>query len=631
MSLRFSFPALLLLAGVLVGADEKLVPAQMNPRTDAGGSVWDFQANGFVNNGSNDCFDNGAMLQINGRDFTASDRKQTADGSELVLTGKNDQIAIVRRILVDGKRSAARYLEVLTNTGKQKLQVIVEVRSNLGSQATQSAWNDGRLVNSGPLPKKCVALAAIPRPGDSRPGVIWVIGETAAATPPTVEVSNQHSYAVRYTFELAPQQTRVVLHYVLQRPGLQVAQIAEIIKPLWRSALVKPVVPPAYKKLLVNFRSGAPAGEDASEPPLLPVIAALLERAGVEDTEGKALVGVGRSEAERMSGSLSGGPLIATTEFGAVTIDLAEVAGSEGSGFRTLLHLRSGETIVTAALSGSLRLETEAGVELPVDPAQVAWLVAKRGRTDGATQADQLGVLLLSDGSRVALSNAATALPVISSYGQATVAFDQLVRIERVNEPPGWLASMRDGSRLRILPATREIEVPTCRHGVQRLLTARIIGYLRQGASMAEDDEREDGAHLDNGERFLGGLAGPTLTIQTNGADTAIPVERITAIERPEDSNGLAVVLRDGGRLVGSSGDGTVAFLAGGQSWRVPTTRLVSWQAAKPPEPVEAAAEEKPDATTKPPASPLPAGDEQELKEDPEEQEVEAIDVEAKP
>ena len=119
---RFFLPTLLFLVGALHAGDEKLVPAQLNPRTDSGGSRWDIQANGHIGDGSNDCFDSGAMLLINNRDFNANERQQTVDGSEMVMSGKIDSFSITRRILVDNKRNAARYLELVTNTDIEAIQ-----------------------------------------------------------------------------------------------------------------------------------------------------------------------------------------------------------------------------------------------------------------------------------------------------------------------------------------------------------------------------------------------------------------------------------------------------------------------------------------------------------------------------
>ncbi len=617
----------LLAVNAVIAGEEKLVPAQFNPRTDSGGNIWDIQPQG-ISNGSNDCFDNGMMLMVNGRNFNPNAPKQTEDGNELVLTGQVNQLSITRRILVDAKRQTVRYLELVTNTGKTPQKVALEIRSQLGSQAQQSVWNDGKPAVAGALPKKCVALGAIHQPGDQRPGVVWLIGDSRAAVPPTIDIRDQYVYMTRYALDIPAQKTVVVLHYVLQRPNLISTQLPEVIKPLWRGALIKPVIPAAYKPLVCNFRSGTATGEEEIEQgPRLPVIAALLERAGVDDTGTKTLVGVGRSEAERMTGSLLGGPLVATSEFGAVTVTLDELAGAEGSGFRTLLHLRNGETIAAQTLTGALRLETEVGVELPVDPTQVAWLVAKRTPSEGTAPADQLGVVLLTDGSRIAISTMTPALPVISAYGQAAVAFDQLASIERVNEPPGWLVTMRDGSRLRVLPAVKEISVATCRFAARRLLTARIAGYQRSGKpSVSEDaDEREDGAQLDNGECFYAGLAGTALTINANGTNTAIPIDRITAIERPEDSAGLAVILRDGGRLVGTTADGTIALLAGGQTWRIPIRRLLQWQAPKPPEPPEADEEDDAEKKAEKKKTETPAGAAKEPDSDEEPDEDEAL------
>jgi hypothetical protein len=234
--------SLLLLINTVSAGEEKLVPAQFNQRTDSSGAIWDIQPHGTVSNGTNDCFDTGMMLMVNGRNFSPNGGQQTQDGNELVLTAQFAQISVTRRVLIDAKRQTVRYLELVTNNGKAAQKVALEIRSNLGGQAQQSLWNDGNLAVTGALPKKCVALAAIHQPGNQRPGVVWLIGDSRASVPPTVDIRDQYSYMTRYALDIPPQKTVAVLHYVLQRNNLVGTQLPDVIKPLWRGALIKPAI-----------------------------------------------------------------------------------------------------------------------------------------------------------------------------------------------------------------------------------------------------------------------------------------------------------------------------------------------------------------------------------------------------
>ena len=60
----------------------------VNNRTDALGFRWDLNQNGYVGDGTNDCFDNGLMLYSGNHQFQCSQPKMTPNGNELILSGK---------------------------------------------------------------------------------------------------------------------------------------------------------------------------------------------------------------------------------------------------------------------------------------------------------------------------------------------------------------------------------------------------------------------------------------------------------------------------------------------------------------------------------------------------------------
>ena len=100
---QFVAGTLFLLTGLLLSqaADEALVPARFNPLTDSRGNRWDINPSGAISDGTNDCFDNGLALRVNGGDVPFSRPMMTNGGAEYVLTGRSGSLTITRRIRLD--------------------------------------------------------------------------------------------------------------------------------------------------------------------------------------------------------------------------------------------------------------------------------------------------------------------------------------------------------------------------------------------------------------------------------------------------------------------------------------------------------------------------------------------------
>jgi hypothetical protein len=114
-----------------------------------------------------------------------------------------------------------------------------------------------------------------------------------------------------------------------------------------------------------------------------------------------------------------------------------------------------------------------------------------------------------------------------------------------------------------------------------------MLAGLSRGTAVADepdpDDERRlPGARLVGGDILDGPLVGPHLVLQGEAGEARIPVADILAIERPEESRSLAVVLRSGARLAGEPVGGRIAVHAVGRDWSLPAHRLAGWRARPP-------------------------------------------------
>ena len=102
--IRFTGPVLAaaaLLCALAQGASsgpQRLIPANYNIRSDSLGFRWDINQQGGVGDGTDDCFDNGLSMTVNGQRFGAQQAKMTPDGSEMHLSMKLAGLEVTRRI-----------------------------------------------------------------------------------------------------------------------------------------------------------------------------------------------------------------------------------------------------------------------------------------------------------------------------------------------------------------------------------------------------------------------------------------------------------------------------------------------------------------------------------------------------
>ena len=107
--------------------------------TDGDGKRWDINAQGSVLDGTNDAYDGGMLLQVNGSTFQDTDNKanKLPDRQEIILGPwtYQDKVKVHRQIYVDDAQGYCRWLDLFTNLTDQDITVKIVYRTNHGGSA----------------------------------------------------------------------------------------------------------------------------------------------------------------------------------------------------------------------------------------------------------------------------------------------------------------------------------------------------------------------------------------------------------------------------------------------------------------------------------------------------------------
>ncbi len=610
-----------------------LVPANFNQRTDALGFMWDVQANGAVDDGSDDCFDTGMALLVNGSGFSPSARPvMTADGREYVLSGQVAGLKITRRVLVDTKRAAARYLEVCHNPGTKTVQAQVSLVSNLGANAQATLSSSGKPFVGGGLGKKDAGFVTLST--SSRPCVLFLLASHRSKLKPTVQVQNNRTYRVDYRITVRPKATVTLFHLVAQRRGLSASNAADAFKPFYRSRLIKPELPRELRRTVANFRAGL-GGDLFAAGELIQAVADLAEAHGVDRGADDVLV---VDEEAHLAGTASVAGLEAETRHGKAQVTLAEVAllyGGAGVGRPMRLHLRNGEVLAGPIRATGLRLTTRGGMSLALDPKRINLLVARAAKSDGQPADGAIAYVRTHQGDRLAVGSAQPmTIEAATAWGPLTLPLERVERLVYAREPqPGLRLVLADRSQFPVVLRGDELAVHTLRFGTVKLPPQDVAALIRivtkpahkDGNDDPGDDLPDDEIHAPHcmlaGDHVLvGPLAAPAVHVVTATGVTPVDTARIHKMERSEDDNpalpAFELELQDGGTLAGPLEERLLPVRVGQCTLRVPVEHIFSYTVPKPkPTPKEEEPKPKEKQKPKDPAAELAPVEEEESEE----------------
>ncbi|MFP4055436.1 MAG: hypothetical protein ACLF0G_01030 [Candidatus Brocadiia bacterium] len=552
-----------------------------------------------VEDGTDDCFDGGLALLVNGQQFYSQRPTMTADGSELVLSKTIQGIEVTRRIWVDRERSAARYLEIFHNPTEEEAELSVAIQSVLGDEAQQAFTSEGGPLGN-ELGRKACGIVAVGK--HNRPAVVFVVAGARGRCQPSVQ-NRGHTFAFIYKIEVEPQATVAIAHVVAQRRGVTTANVEETFKPFHRHGrLLKARVPESLQPAVVNFRVGVGLAAQAGPAAVLEAMNLALDHLGVERGESDLLV---IDLDARLAGEASCEALSVKTDYGNAEMGLEDVAlllGGKDVGRRMRVYRRDGEVLTGRVEARGLKLVTAAGFEIQLVPEQLNALVLHADADDGKPHPDAVGFIATHRGDRLALdAPEGLCVDAITPWGALQVPLASLDTLKSDVYPvPGYRLVLRDQSRVSVLLRGGAQQVRTLRFGDVELATHEVASLVRvrprSKVKQSEGDDPDDypdafdygGTHFVlAGENYVvGTFAQPALRIITSAGVTALDTTMIRLLERAEEGEATAlprfdIQLTEGGVLSGRLEDRVVPIRWGSATLRVPVYHIVSFVAAE--------------------------------------------------
>ena len=566
---------------------EKLVPASFSQITDSQGFLWDLNAGGYVNRGTNHCFSSAEVLTINGSNFNVRQRMMKPKTRELVLSGSHAGLQITRRIKVDTKIGAARYVEMFHNPGRSAITANLILHVNLNNTCQAFVTDKGAPL-MGVLGKQESGLAVIRRPGDNRPGALLFFGGASSKVKPSIQNQNNHVLQARYSLSVPPGKTVSILHGVAQRhlsarPNLKA--LAALFKP-FRSRKWLADLPSAVRKTVVNLRGMRGAGGGA---PNLATLDDLEVERGATDV-------LAFGEETRLRGNATCAGLNIETPYGTASVPFEKVAaivGGRRSSSGGQLFLRDGEILSGKLTARSLRFAMISGLTVEVTIGTLDRLVTRAHPDDGAASESTRAFIETATRNRLAIVGGLDeTLSLVTTWGKMTARLGEVRWLRTLeDDQPGHTMRLRDGTRGTGFIDDTEITVETLFFGSQKVRPAEIrsITFVEPGKRRTLDEPELSEAHvLLAGENvLLGSIDLPQVHFLIAGESLASAPGQIRSLHNEDEGESegapmLSGELWGGGTISGQLRETVLPIRARDTVYQVPVRDLLEVSVPSP-------------------------------------------------
>jgi hypothetical protein len=560
---------------------QQLIPANFSQKTDSLGFIWDINQQGVVNHGTNYCFSSAQTLQVNGNNVYSNQPMMTADGSEFVLACTNTPgVTVTRRIKVDVKAGAARYVDIFTNPGGAPLSLTVGLYTNLNSNCQAAVTDTGKQAGGG-LGKKDCGILAVQTPGNNMPSVVFYLAGARSKTKPTVTISHNRSFQFTFNLTVPAGKSVSILTGIAQRRVASTPDaraLAAVFKP-FRSRKWTRDLPADVRRTIVNLRG---SGYGGGEP--LRSLAAL-EALGVARCNMDVLA---LGEQSRITGTAACAHLAAETRYGEKTIPFEKVAalvGDKSAGGRQRVLLRDGQVLGGRVAALGLKFTMSSGLTMHLGIETLDRLVTRALPDDGRPADEVLAWIKTAGGDRLALARPMenARLSVATPWGCREIPLDN-VRSLGAAEPDGlgYRITLKDGSRFFTYLEDAAVELDTLAFGAQRFGAADIRSLEARQENEPLDDDPEDIAHphlaLVGGSALVGRIDLADVGFVTMGEVIRVPPDQIrimhnTSAEAGEaepDGPVFSAELWGDGTVVGRLLERALPVRVGDEVWLVP-------------------------------------------------------------
>ncbi len=548
-----------------------LVPANFTQVMDSQGFRWDVGPAGHIIDGTGDCFDNAEQLSVNGMDFHPQQAMMTPDGTEYVFSGAAMNLQVTRRVKIDIKAAAVRYVEVLHNPGSGAVQASITLMTQFGNSRAQTVMTDsgtpvpasysgGHPGGGFTLGKKDTGFVAFAPMGVSQPSVVFHLAGPRSKVQATVFSDQHFRYTVNYTVSVPPRRSVAVLHGTAQRrlPSLDANSAAALLKPFNERSWIRDL-PGDVKRALANRGGGVFGGLDDV------ISLASLESLGVEPGPSDVLA-IG--EHTRLSGSATGRSVSMETPYGEIMIpfeELAAVAGRRHTGGPPRLFLRDGQVFSGNLSLKDVRFTMHSGLAVELAAESLDRLIVHATPEEADLPEEVTAMLETVGGDRLALVRSpGSSVRAWTPWGEREIPMDEVRLLYAAQGELGHRLLLRDGSRLFAFLDNRPIEVTALSFGPQELAPSSIHSVTAVEKKRSEGSEASElgSPHmlLAGGSLLVGRIELPSVHFVVAGQSIPVPPDQIREMRNLLEGPAAAeregplfeALLWDGGTLAGT-------------------------------------------------------------------------------
>ncbi len=565
-----------------------LVPYSQVPRTDKAGNEWNVEQNGMLNrpNAGTSLISGCAALSIANQQFYCNQPMATPDGREIVLQGAQpvNGIAMTRRIRFLDKEGGVRFIEQFTNSAGRDATITAEIRHSFNNSA-RSFLTDRARPFVGKLEDNESGLFVPPGQGSNgAPSLIFTVASPRGAEKPRISGRNQYQISVFHTLTVPAGKTVAIIHTVGQAKSSLTPdeeELQKLFRPLALARMTKEI-PRDVLTTIVNLKGGQPSdGLQSWFPP---------DYWGIQP-ETFDVLAIG--EGTRLKGKAQCAKLTIKHALGTQTLawqDIAALAGARLAGEgRGCVWMRDGEMFGGEIEADGLRFTLVSGLTMDLKVSDLDRLVTGANAAGTKWPEGIAAFMETQRGERFALTEATASLPMISLWGDRVINLKDLVAFTPPEEgATAGLASLTDGSRIRLMPSAGAVTLTLKRFGskVLPLTDIRQIITAEAGKHAQDSDDTpvESFVDLTGEQRLIARVTREKIRLATSGGLVELSPDSIRDMhdvtednDAPDGDDGRVyqAELWGGGTVVGRSADAVVSLEGRGYAWTLPMQHVV--------------------------------------------------------
>ena len=531
---------------------------------DGSGNNWRvYQGGWFQQNNQMPLYAQGAMLTVDGQNPNGNSAHLDQKTGDLVFENMNvNGCSVSRYINVDKSGGFIRYIDVFKNTGNAPKTVSVMIQSscNYGINAGENV--------SDPK-KKEQNIGWVGQTGINQSIVEMYAGKGAKVVPQINWPQGNNVVQATISLTLAPNKASAIMHIHSVAPSQDVG--SKFITDLKESPVLK-AIPPAIRRLIVNFRSAQDFVGD------------------LEILRGDLLDIVELRGGDSFKGTLKEKEFALQTFYGDITLPVDKVIAMINVGQfhpHQLIVTRDGQIVGGYLKKQTIELEMSSGQVTQIPISQISRLGYRKQANEPEEWTFEKPLVLLRTGERMIVQPPTEPIEVMTRYGKLSLQPGQVAAVQLQNEDNNvHEIELTDGSRFAGLLTAGSFDMKLDTGGADQQVKFPVSEMLRLQltAKVKESDEQTPTIKLSNEDVMIGTLAGKLrLATAFDNIDINAPELRSLAHLPDGGAQDVQVSLWDGTSFSGQLEEQEVdCQLLSGVAVKVPVALIQEYSQPQP-------------------------------------------------